>query len=120
MQLHMRKGKSMPSQNLTNKTRSSRPGGRSEWLNPAEVPVGVIGLGLMGTSIIACLLAAGHPVVAVTRSLAKHPHAKRHALELLRQMAKEGLLKRSPDRLIQNFTVSEDYASLADRQIVIE
>jgi 3-hydroxybutyryl-CoA dehydrogenase len=110
----------MPSQNLTNKKRPSQPGGRSERLNPAEVPVGVIGLGLMGTSIIACLLAAGHPVVAVTRSLAKHPHPKRHALELLKQMAKEGLLKRSPDRLIQNFTVSEDYASLADRQIVIE
>ncbi len=110
----------MPSKDPSNgKRRALRERG-SEQLNPAQIPVGVIGLGLMGTSIIACLLAAGHPVVGVTRSLAKHRNAKRHTLALLKQMAKEGLLKRSPDRLIQNFTVSEDYASLADRQIVIE
>ncbi|MDB5242224.1 MAG: 3-hydroxyacyl-CoA dehydrogenase family protein, partial [Spirosoma sp.] len=29
------------------------------------MPVGVVGLGLMGSSIVTCLLAAGHPVVAV-------------------------------------------------------
>ena len=29
-------------------------------LEPANIPVGVVGLGLMGTSIATCLLAAGH------------------------------------------------------------
>jgi 3-hydroxybutyryl-CoA dehydrogenase len=110
----------MPLKDSSKGKRRALSAGGVDQLNPAEVPVGVIGLGLMGTSIIACLLAAGHPVVGVTRSLAKHRNAKGHALALLKQMAKEGLLKRSPDRLIRNFTVSEDYASLADRQIVIE
>jgi 3-hydroxybutyryl-CoA dehydrogenase len=110
----------MSSKNAKNMKTLSPPKAVLQDMNPAEVPAGVIGLGLMGTSIIACLLAAGHPVVGVTRSLAKHPQAKRHALELLKQMAKQGLLKRFPDKLIRNFNVSENYASLADRQIVIE
>jgi 3-hydroxybutyryl-CoA dehydrogenase len=53
----------------------------------ADIQAGVVGLGLMGMSITACLLAAGHPVTAVTRSLAKHKHARRHIWALLRQMA---------------------------------
>jgi len=36
-------------------------------LHPAEWPAAVIGMGLMGHSIAACLLAAGHPVTGVTR-----------------------------------------------------
>ena len=110
----------MPSKNSTSRKRPSLPRGKLQQLNPGNVPVGVIGLGLMGTSIIACLLAAGHPVVGVTRSLARHRHAKRHALALMKQMVKEGILKRDPARLIQNFSVSEDYAALADRAVVIE
>ena len=38
-------------------------------LNPSEVPAAVVGLGLMGTSMIACLLAAGHPVIGITRNV---------------------------------------------------
>ena len=37
----------------------------SEPTKPDEVAVGVVGLGLMGCSITACLLMVGHPVVAV-------------------------------------------------------
>ncbi|HVN82143.1 MAG TPA: 3-hydroxyacyl-CoA dehydrogenase family protein, partial [Terriglobia bacterium] len=110
----------MPSKDPTKKRIHASSLDKTERLDPSEIPAGVIGLGLMGTSIIACLLAAGHPVVGVTRNLAKHPHAKRHALALLKQMVREGLLKRSPDKLIRNFTVSEDYASLANCQIIIE
>ena len=50
----------------------------------AEIPVGVVGLGLMGNSIMACLLAAGHPVVGVTRSLSKRRNTRRHLQFLLR------------------------------------
>ena len=34
-------------------------------INPSEIPVSVVGLGLMGCSITVCLLIAGHPVVAI-------------------------------------------------------
>ena len=30
-----------------------------------EIPIGVVGLGLMGCSIATCLLMAGHPVKAI-------------------------------------------------------
>lgn len=85
-----------------------------------QCPVGVIGLGLMGTSIIACLLAAGHPVVGVTRSVARHRNAKRHTLALLRKMVGEGILDRDPSQLIQKLYISEDYGALSNCQLVIE
>jgi 3-hydroxybutyryl-CoA dehydrogenase len=91
-----------------------------ERVQAGGVPAGVIGLGLMGHSIIACLLAAGHRVLAVTRSLARHRNTRRHVLELLREMKREGLLKADPRALISNLKLSEDYADLAGCGIVIE
>jgi 3-hydroxybutyryl-CoA dehydrogenase len=89
-------------------------------VRPGSIPTGVVGLGLMGTSVVACLLGAGHLVVAVTRSLAKHRNTKRHVLALLREMSKEGLLKSDPAQIIQQLSISEDYGRLADREIVVE
>jgi len=96
--------------------------GRSinEKLQASKIPAGVIGLGLMGHSIIACLLAAGHRVTGISRSLARHRNTRRHVLDLLREMRREGLLKRDPKTLIPNLTLSEDYAELAGCGIVIE
>ncbi|MGA2987947.1 MAG: 3-hydroxyacyl-CoA dehydrogenase family protein [Terriglobia bacterium] len=86
----------------------------------ADVPVGVVGLGLMGTSIMACLLAAGHPVVGVTRSLSRRRNTRRHIQSLLREMKREKLLSADPARVIKNLHVAEDYADLRDCQVVIE
>jgi 3-hydroxybutyryl-CoA dehydrogenase len=83
-------------------------------------PAAVIGLGLMGRSIIAALLSAGHDVVAVTRDISKHQDAKPEILELLRQMKTEGILSADPDQLIEQLTISQDYSLLADREVVIE
>jgi 3-hydroxybutyryl-CoA dehydrogenase len=33
--------------------------------NPKNIPVGIVGLGLMGCSITTCILIAGHTVVSV-------------------------------------------------------
>src|SRR5213594_1195185 len=98
----------------------SRPNTLKSRLRPRDIPAGVIGLGLMGTSIVACLLAAGHPVVAITRSVSKHRNTKRHVLALLRELVREGLLKRDPSQLIQRLTISENYSDLADREIIVE
>jgi 3-hydroxybutyryl-CoA dehydrogenase len=86
----------------------------------ADIEAGVVGLGLMGMSIIACLLAAGHPVVAVTRSLAKHHRARQHIGALLRQMVKQGVLRRDPSKIIQNLAISESFLDLRNTQVVIE
>jgi 3-hydroxybutyryl-CoA dehydrogenase len=87
---------------------------------PSEIPAGVIGLGLMGTSIVACLLAAGHQVTALTRNVAKHKGAKRHTLALLREMEKEGLLRKDPERIVENFSISEDVTDLQNCGVVVE
>jgi 3-hydroxybutyryl-CoA dehydrogenase len=86
----------------------------------AEIPVGVIGLGLMGTSIVACLLSSGHPVLAVTRSVQKHRGAKDHVRALLEEMRGEGVLKRDPEEAVGRLRITDNYADLADRQVVIE
>src|SRR5512139_1626834 len=93
---------------------------RTKKPNTEKMRAGVIGLGLMGHSITACLLAAGHEVVAVTRNAARHKGTRRHILTLLREMRREGLLKRDPEALLARFSISEEYSDLAGCGIVIE
>jgi 3-hydroxybutyryl-CoA dehydrogenase len=58
--------------------------------------VGVVGLGLMGTSITACLLAAGHPVAAVTRSASKRRTVRARLKKYLADLKREGLVDSAP------------------------
>ena len=88
--------------------------------DPNEIPAGVIGLGLMGHSIIACLLAAGHPVIGLTRKLARHRGTRRRIFTLLREMQRERLLNADPARLMSGLTLSEDVGALSRCSIVIE
>lgn len=89
-------------------------------LQPRNIPAGVIGLGLMSHSIIACLLAAGHRVTAVTRSLARHRDSRRRIGQMLAQMKREGLLRREPPKLMERLSISEDFGGLAGCGIVVE
>src|SRR5260370_42475429 len=84
------------------------------------VPVAVIGLGLMGTSITTCLLAAGHPVVGIDRDPARRRNARRNALALLREMRRAKLLTKDPAGLVENLTVTGDFAALGTSALVIE
>jgi len=88
--------------------------------NPKGIPAGVIGLGLMGTSIAACLLAAGHPVTAVESDASRRRSARGRLLALLEGSRKEGLLKSAPSKIIRQFATGEDLSVLAESQIVIE
>jgi 3-hydroxybutyryl-CoA dehydrogenase len=89
-------------------------------IRAAEWPAAVIGMGLMGHSIAACLLAAGHPVTGVTRSAAQHRGTPARIRRLLREMAAEGLLRQDPARAMQRFTLTEDYGNLAPCRIAVE
>jgi 3-hydroxybutyryl-CoA dehydrogenase len=82
--------------------------------------VGVIGLGLMGHSIIACLLAAVHRVAGVTRDLRKHRGTRGHVRRLLEQMKREGLTRKDPSTLAANLVLAEDFSALAGCELVIE
>ena len=82
------------------------------------IPVGVVGLGLMGCSITTCLLMAGHPVVAIAPipgDLTTAPERIRH--HLLRSY-QEGLTQQDPQQLYARLVLSEDYNSLKASQPV--
>jgi 3-hydroxybutyryl-CoA dehydrogenase len=84
------------------------------------VPAGVVGLGLMGTSIATCLLAAGHRVVAIDKDAARRRNLKRRVSVLLRDMRREKLLAKNPASLLKNLSTSDDFGALRDCGLVIE
>lgn len=87
---------------------------------PGTLPVGVAGLGLMGTSITACLLAAGHPVTAIESKPEQRSTARRRLSALLSEMRREALLRGSVEAALSRFQVSGDVAHLKGSGLVIE
>jgi len=84
------------------------------------VPAGVVGLGLMGTSIVTCLVAAGHRVVAIDKDAARRRNLKRRVSVLLRDMRSEKLLAKDPASVSKNLSTSDDFGALRDCGLVIE
>jgi 3-hydroxybutyryl-CoA dehydrogenase len=82
--------------------------------------VGVVGLGLMGKSIVACLLGSGHPVTAFDLERARRIRAKQHVLRMLEEMHSEGLLKRDAARAVRRFRVANSYSAVSACDIIIE
>lgn len=86
----------------------------------SNAPVAVVGLGLMGSSIAACLLAAGHSVTGLALDLPAGDEARARVAVLLRQMCDEGLLDEDPDCVLARFEITLDYRSLSPAVVVIE
>lgn len=87
---------------------------------PGDIPVAVVGLGLMGCSICTCLLMAGHKVIAVAPIPADLDHAEKRIKEHLRRSKEEGLVTREPAEFLKNLVITEDYSQLKDTGLVIE
>jgi len=81
---------------------------------------GVVGMGLMGSSIATCLLAAGHTVAAVETDPAKLRKSPRRVRLLLEGLTEERLLSANPKKILRRLTVSADYSVLRQAQIVME
>lgn len=88
--------------------------------SPESIPVGVVGLGLMGCSIATCLLMAGHPVVAVAPIESDLLHAEKRIREHLTKSYQEKLTSRTPDELLVSLIITENYAALNKCKLVIE
>ncbi|HLK98593.1 MAG TPA: 3-hydroxyacyl-CoA dehydrogenase family protein [Hymenobacter sp.] len=84
------------------------------------MPVGVVGLGLMGSSIVTCLLAAGHPVVAVAPIPADVPTADPRIRHHLTDLHAHNILTEPPESVLTRLTITETYADLRDCRLVIE
>jgi 3-hydroxybutyryl-CoA dehydrogenase len=85
-----------------------------------DIPVGVVGLGLMGCSIATCLLIAGHPVVAIAPIENDLQHAEKRIRAHLKKSKKEGLTVKAPEALLKKLSITMDYAALAGCALVIE
>lgn len=81
---------------------------------------GVVGMGLMGTSIAACLLGAGHRVVCIEIDPEKRRTAPKRLLRLLSEAHASHLLVESEAALIERATISAEVSNLSDAQIVVE
>ncbi|WP_373516006.1 3-hydroxyacyl-CoA dehydrogenase family protein [Persicitalea sp.] len=89
-------------------------------MNTQEIPVSVVGLGLMGCSIVTCLLIAGHPVVAVAPIPIDLDNAEDRIREHFVNALENGLVENPPEYYFKNLKITEDYADLRDCRLVVE
>lgn len=87
---------------------------------PADVPVGVVGLGFMGSSIVTCLLLAGHPVIAIAPLPVDLETAETRIRTNLLQSFEQELCEEQPEFYMKNLTITEDYSLLKSTRLVIE
>lgn len=89
-------------------------------INRQDTTIGLVGLGLMGSSIIASLLALGFPIKAIAPlEEEKEPGLQRikDQLSLCNQFE---LLKAPIESYLDLLTISSDYAVLAECDLVVE
>jgi len=82
--------------------------------------IGTVGLGLMGSSIATCILAAGHEVTSLVKDESESGPARERILGFLKELQAEGLLKESPDTVVGRITITTDVAQLSGHELVIE
>ena len=85
-----------------------------------QISVGVVGLGLMGSSIVAALLIAGHPVQAIAPLSVDMDLAPQRIADQLNHCENAELLTRPPADYLAKLTVSDKYNQLRDCQLVLE
>lgn len=86
----------------------------------SEIPAGVVGLGLMGSSIVTCLLIAGHPVIGIAPMPDDMNNAGDRIHGHLFRAYEEGLIPEQPEFYEQSLVITEDYSRLKDCSLVIE
>jgi 3-hydroxybutyryl-CoA dehydrogenase len=91
-----------------------------ERIDPKKIDVGVVGLGLMGTSITACLVGAGHRVTGVEQDASKCRTARARVHALLAASKREGLLRADPSRLVRHLVAGTASEPLKGCHLVIE
>lgn len=77
-------------------------------------------MGLMGTSIAACILGAGHRLICIESDPEKLRTAHKRLSSTLKDAWEKRLISARPASVMKRFTVSDDYSDLAPVKIVIE
>lgn len=89
-------------------------------LKPENISVGVVGLGLMGSSIVVALLVAGHHVKAIAPLPEDEIAAPARIKQQLALCAQMGLLRYPVADYLAKLTISDDYKKLAHCGLVQE
>ncbi|NCU04839.1 MAG: 3-hydroxyacyl-CoA dehydrogenase family protein [Chitinophagaceae bacterium] len=85
-----------------------------------KIKIGTVGLGLMGSSIATCLLAAGHPVISLVKNIETADEARIRIGNFLAQLKDEGRLQEEPAAVLQRFIITDNAADLAGLELVLE
>ncbi len=85
-----------------------------------QISVGVVGLGLMGSSIVAALLRAGHRVKAIAPLPVDMDLAPQRISDQLNHCEKAHLLARPTADYLEQLTISDDYSQLRGCRLVLE
>jgi 3-hydroxybutyryl-CoA dehydrogenase len=90
-------------------------------MNPQTGPIGVVGLGLLGRGIAACLLGHGFRVIGFTPTQAEHDLARLDIVRMIREMAERHDTRSEHDAGWEHrFTSTTEMKSLAPCVFVIE
>ena len=74
----------------------------------------------MGSSIATCILAAGHTVTSLVRTMDQAAAARQRILTHLLELAEEGMLSGTPKEMLGRLTITDDVALLKGHEVVIE
>ena len=85
-----------------------------------NITMGVVGLGLMGTSIATTFLLAGYPVKAIAPLPEDMAHAPDHIHHQLSHCQTSGLLSRPMESYLAQLIITQDYSQLSDCSLVLE
>jgi 3-hydroxybutyryl-CoA dehydrogenase len=87
---------------------------------PGEIAAGIVGLGLMGSSIATCLLIAGHPVVGLEPLEDGRDAGEKRIHDHLNVAWEKGLIPEKPAFYLQNLLITSDYDQLHGVHLIIE
>lgn len=87
---------------------------------PVSTEAGVVGMGLMGVSITACLLAAGCSLQCLESDPARRRTAGRRLRKLLEDAHADGVIRSAPSVLLKRFAISNEATDLKNSEIVVE
>lgn len=89
-------------------------------VDPTQIAVGVVGLGLMGRSIVMALLLAGHKVIALAPQRSDYDKATAGFSNVLDECQNHGRLTQERSCYENRLHVTECYNDLVDCRLVIE
>ncbi len=87
---------------------------------PKNIPVGIVGLGLMGSSIAVCMVLAGHKVVGLEPVEAQREKSRDSIQSHLQTAYEKGLVSHPPSHYMENIHLITEYQGLKDCKIIIE